>query len=130
MRRQSSQMGPSPPRTKMSVPLTATLPRAPYHQADEPTARQEVAPALRYLEGATFDEAKFSARAVYLAARQCVRCRRVLAQRFDRLGSTLFRDDDPHELACCFDPADGDACTVRLLAACIVLFGRNRENVY
>jgi hypothetical protein len=52
----------------------------------------------------------------------------VIEQRFDRLGSTLFRDDDPYELARCFDGAD--ACTVRLLAACIVLFGRDRESVH
>ena len=115
----------------MLMPLfTATLPRDHYHETDEPPVRQEVAPALRYFQAATFDEAKPLARAVYLGARHCVRCRRVLTERFDRLGSTLFRDDDPYELACCFDAADGDVDTVRLLAACIVLFARNRESVH
>src|SRR5712672_2525887 len=107
-------MGPSPRRTKIPVPLTAALACAHHHQADEPDAPQEVAPALRWFDAATFDAARSPARAVYLGARQCARCCRVLAQRFDRLGSTLFRDDDPHELARCFHRGDSDACTVRL----------------
>ena len=65
---------------------------------------------------------------VYLEAQHCEHCRRILAERFDRLGSTLFSDDDPRDLAACFDGAD--ACTIRLLAACIVLFGRPRESVH
>jgi len=45
------------------------------------------------------------------------------------LSATLRRAyRDPRELACCFDAAD--ACTLRLLAACIVLFGRPRETVH
>jgi hypothetical protein len=111
----------------MPMPLSATLRRAYHYEPDEPAVRPEVASGLRYFEAATLDEARSLARAVYLDARHCARCRRVLEERFDRVGSTLFRDDDPHELACCFDAADG--CTVRLLAACIVLFGRDRESV-
>ena len=112
----------------MPMPLSATLRGGHSYEPDEPAARKEVAPALRYFEAATFDEATSLARAVYSGAARCVRCRRVLEQRFDRLGSTLFRDDDPHELARCFDV--DDVCTLRLFAACIVLFGRDRESVH
>jgi len=124
----SSPMGPSPPRAKMPMPLSATLRGVHRYQPDEPAARPEAVPALRHFEAATFEEAKSLACAVYFDARHCARCRRVLEERFDRLGSTLFHDDDPHELARCFEGAD--ACTVRLFAACIVLFARNRESVH
>jgi hypothetical protein len=114
----------------MSPPLTAVLPLAYYLEPDESPARREVAPALTYFAAATFDEAMRAARAVYLSARHCPRCHRVLAQRFDRLGSALFRDDDPRKLAASFDRADRDGCTVRLLAACVVLFARDRESLH
>ena len=108
--------------------LTATLLRAHHIAPDEPAARSEIAPALPYFGSATFDEAKLPTRTVCLGARRCARCRRVLAG-VDRLGSALFRDDDPRKLARLFDPADRDGCTVRLLAACIVLFGRSRDRL-
>ena len=110
--------------------LTATLPRDLYPEADRTAAHQDVAPALRYFNAATFDEAIPLAHAVYAGARDCLRCRRALSLRFDCLGSTLFRDDDPYELARCFDAAEGDMCTARMLAACIVLFARDRESVH
>jgi len=110
--------------------LSATVSRDRYPEADQPAAHPEVAPVLRYFEAATFDEAMPLARAVYAGARHCVCCRRVLARQYDCLGSTLFRDDDPYELASSFDVADGDVCTVRMLAACIVLFARDRESVH
>jgi hypothetical protein len=109
----------------MLIPLSATLRRAYSYEPDEPAPHPS---GLRYFEAATFEEARSLALAAYLEARHCVHCCRVIEQRFDRLGSTLFRDDDPYELARCFDGAD--ACTVRLLAACIVLFGRDRESVH
>ena len=114
----------------MSIPQSAVLPLAYYLEPNESPSRRDVAPALTYFAAATFDEATRAARVVYLSARDCRRCQRVLAQRFDRLGSTLFRDDDPRKLAASFDRADRDACTVRLLAACIVLFGRDRETLH
>jgi len=110
--------------------LSATVSRDRYQEADQPATQEKVAPALRYFKATTFDEAIPVARAVYAGARDCVRCRRVLARRYDCLGSTLFRDDDPYELARSFDVADGDVCTVRMLAACIVLFARDRESVH
>jgi hypothetical protein len=85
---------------------------------------------LSHFDAVTFDEAKPFARAVYARARACARCSSLLAHRFDRLGSTLFRDEDPRVLARAFDAADRDACTVRLLAACIVLFGRSRVKLH
>lgn len=59
----------------------------------------------------------------------CSRCARVLSQLADRVGSTLFYDDDPRALAQLFDLADRDACTLRLLAACIVCHGRARVSL-
>jgi hypothetical protein len=113
---------------KMHIPVSATLRRAYSFQADEGSALSQVAPALRYFDVTTHGAATRLALAAYLDARRCARCRRILAESFERLGSTLFSDDDPRELARCFDGAD--ACTVRLLAACIVLFGRPREGVH
>jgi len=114
---------------KMHVPLSAALRRAySYEAGDEGEALSQVTPALRCLDAPRLGVAKRLALAAYQDALHCERCRRVLAERFDRLGSTLFSDDDPRELAACFDAPD--ACTVRLLAACIVLFGRSRESVH
>jgi len=45
---------------------------------------------------------------------------------FERIGSTLFIDDDPEELILAFDPAETDGDALRTLAACIVLTGRSR----
>src|SRR5467141_3289234 len=92
--------GRRPERTNMHMRLlSATVSRDRYPEADQPAAHPEVAPVLRYFEAATFDEAMPLARAVYAGARHCVCCRRVLARQYDCLGSTLFRDDDPYELA-------------------------------
>lgn len=88
------------------------------------------APALRYFESASFEEATPPARALYASAEHCPRCRSLLSHRFERLGSALFRDEDPRALARAFAAADRDGCTVRLLAACIVLFGREREPLH
>ena len=113
----------------MPSSLTAALPRAVFITASNSAPSKAVAPAVHYFDAATLDEARPSARAVYANSIHCTRCRSVLNQRFARLGSTLFRDDDPRALARAFDSADRDGCTVRLLAACIVLFGRDREQV-
>ncbi len=112
---------------------SSALARAPLiHFLDEheATAPRSTAPALRYFDAATIDEATPAARALYTSVEHCPRCHSLLAHRIERLGSTLFHDDDPRLLARAFDAADRDACTVRLLAACIVLFGREREGVH
>jgi hypothetical protein len=97
---------------------------------DQPVTARSSEPALAYFEAASFDEAMASARALYRNAKRCRRCANLLGHRFERLGSHLFRDDDPRMLARAFDAADRDGCTVRLLAACIVLFGRERVRLH
>jgi hypothetical protein len=108
---------------------TATALATALHFETGPVASCK-APALAYFAGASFVEARPLARTIYQNASACPRCRRLLEHRFERLGSTLFRDEDPRALARAFDAADRDACTVRLLAACVVLFGRDREGLY
>jgi hypothetical protein len=49
-----------------------------------------------------------------------------LARVFERIGSTLFFDDDPEQLMLAFNADSRDGMSPRLLAACIVLFGRPR----
>ncbi len=112
-----------------SMRAIAVAPLAHFFDAEQPAAPRSTAPALRYFDAATFAEAAPAARALYASVESCPRCHNLLSHRFERLGSTLFRDDDPRVLARAFDPADRDGCTVRLLAACIVLFGRDRERV-
>ena len=82
--------------------------------------------ALRCLDSTSLDEARPSAVSELRAAERCECCKRVLSQLHERVGSTLFRDADPAQLALAFDATDRKECTVRLLAAYIVLFGRPR----
>jgi hypothetical protein len=96
----------------------------------ESLAPTPAVPALAYFDAGTFEEALPNARALYTNAERCARCRNLLAHRFDRLGSTLFHDEDPRVLARAFDAEDRDGCTVRLLAACVILFGRDRERLH
>jgi hypothetical protein len=109
-----------------SMLAIATAPFGHLLTEEQPASRRSTAPALKYFESATFEDAAAPARALYASADHCPRCRNLLAHRFERLGSALFRDEDPRSLARAFDSADRDGCTVRLLAACIVLFGRER----
>ncbi len=94
-----------------------------------PHPSQETAPALGFLEADSFREAADETRMVLSTAPLCPSCRRVLRQMHERLGSTLFYDDDPGVLIRAFDVADRSECTLRLLAACIVEFGRPRERI-
>jgi hypothetical protein len=93
---------------------------------DESLSRGDEPKALRYFHARTFSEAAGSARALLRSAEICPRCSRALAHLYDRLGSTLFRDDDPKALISAFDPEDRNPCTLRIVAACIVLNGRDR----
>jgi hypothetical protein len=113
-----------------SMRARAAAPFAHFLTDDVPAAPRSTAPALKYFAAATFEEAATAARALYASVEACPRCHNLLAHRFERLGSRLFRDDDPRMLARAFDAADRDGCTVRLLAACIVLFGRDRESLH
>jgi len=85
--------------------------------------------ALRHFNATALAEALPAARELISGVVHCPRCSRVLSQRFDRLGSTLFYDDDPRKLIQAFDRLDHDACTLRLLAACIIVYGRDRMPV-
>lgn len=71
-------------------------------------------------------EARTRAEHALKDARRCSCCKGVLEHVYDRLGSTLFLDDDPEQLARAFDDDERDAFTARVLAACIVLSGRER----
>jgi hypothetical protein len=93
---------------------------------DESPAGNEEPKALRFFRADTFWEAARSARDVLRGAQNCPRCSRALAHLYDRLGSTLFHDDDPQALIRAFDPEDQSSCTLKIVAACIVLDGRER----
>jgi hypothetical protein len=108
----------------------AAAPLAHFLTVDDEPAPRSPHPALQYFEASTFEEAAPAARALYASVDHCPRCHSLLAHRFERLGSTLFHDEDPRALARAFDAADRDGCTVRLLAACIVLFGRDRVSLH
>ena len=82
--------------------------------------------ALRTLEANTLTEARREARRVLGQARRCKRCVGLLEHVFERIGSTLFIDDDPAVLMSAFPPAECDGFTRRVLAALIVLNGRQR----
>ena len=88
--------------------------------------RQLGGQAFLYLDATSFEEARQSALRVLELAADCPRCKRVLHQLHERIGSTLFLDDDPRLLARAFDAADREGCAQSVLAACIVLFGRAR----
>jgi hypothetical protein len=97
------------------------LPENESHGADK---------ALRYFHATCLSEAAGPARNAIASAARCRCCSHVIAQRFERIGSTLFYDDDPRTLIQAFDSTDRDACTLKLLAACIVLYGRERTAVH
>ncbi|MDB4971278.1 MAG: hypothetical protein JWN44_6967 [Myxococcales bacterium] len=90
---------------------------------DIPTANNK---ALRYFAAHTMDDALGQAAHELAAARRCACCSSALAHLRDRLGSTLFLDDDPALLAAAFPLHERDRFTPRLLAACILLYGRPR----
>jgi hypothetical protein len=85
-------------------------------------------PAMRTLEAADAIAARLLARGVLKRARQCDCCRNLLNHVFDRLGSTLFLDDDPAQLILAFEPDERDQLSPQVMAACIVLSGRERTS--
>jgi hypothetical protein len=82
--------------------------------------------AVRVLGCRCLSDARREAAQTLKHARRCECCRSLLDHLFDRLGSTLFLDDDPEELALAFDETERDRFSPRVLAACIVLAGRER----
>ncbi len=84
---------------------------------------------MKYFDTTSIHEAAAAARRFLASVTRCSRCLHVISLLHERLGSTLFRDDDPKILAGAFDARDRHECTLRLLAACIILFGRCRVGV-
>jgi hypothetical protein len=81
---------------------------------------------MRLLKADDREEARRHARSVLKVASRWDHSRALLSHLFDRLGSTLFVDDDPEELVLAFEPDERDSLSTRTLAACVVLFGRER----
>jgi hypothetical protein len=84
------------------------------------------AKAFEVLGVTSLRQAKKRATEVLSDALRCPCCQGLLAHLFDRVGSTLFLDDDPSVLERCFEPGERDGSAARVLAACIVLSGRPR----
>ncbi len=82
--------------------------------------------ALLLLDSKSLGDARRHASKVLSDALRCPRCQKLLGHVFDRLGSTLFLDDDPALLECAFESSERDEFSPRVLAACIVLSGRPR----
>jgi hypothetical protein len=82
--------------------------------------------AMQLLKASDRKVARVHARSVLKRASRRERSRALLSHLFDRLGSTLFADDDPEELLQAFEPDERDSLSTRALAACVVLFGRER----
>lgn len=80
--------------------------------------------ALELLGVRGLAEARDRAEQVLRSARRCACCTSLLEHVFARIGSTLFLDDDPMALARAFE--ERDPFSARVLAAYIVLFGRER----
>lgn len=83
-------------------------------------------PALRVLAARDLDEGRRRARELLRAARPCRCCKTATAHVFDRIGSTLFYDDDPAKLREAFDPEERERFTPEILAAAILVHGRAR----
>jgi hypothetical protein len=94
------------------------------------SARKTPAPgylkAFKSLSVESLAEARRRAEHVLAKAERCQRCTSLLNHVFDCLGSTLFLDDDPHVLIGAFKPTECDQFSEQVLAAIIVLKGRNR----
>ncbi|MBU8900943.1 hypothetical protein DRW03_19610 [Corallococcus sp. H22C18031201] len=82
--------------------------------------------AVRLLGAQELSTARRRASHALEGARQCACCRSLLDHLYDRVGSTLFLDDDPEVLAQAFDDGERDRFSPKVLAACIVLAGRER----
>ena len=102
----------------------------PHHLPQpQPPEQRDDPKAPRFFCASTFWEAQGPARAFLTSVQFCPRCSRAYDRLHERLGSTLFLDDDPLALIWAFEPEDRNPCTAQVVAACIVLHGRERESV-
>lgn len=103
------------------------MPNAATHVAERTHASKKL---LHLLGAYDADDAYRLAEHELAGARHCPCCKTLLAHLTDRLGSVLFADDDPDRLAALFSPEERDEFTPRLLAACILLYGRPRVELF
>lgn len=104
----------------------------PDAEPDEPrlgSTDSEISRAYATLGARDLAEAWLLAQRELARARRCGCCSSLLAHVYDRLGSNLFLDDDPLQLAQAFDQGDRDRFTPRVLASCIVVSGRPRVDL-
>ncbi|RKH27356.1 hypothetical protein D7Y13_24885 [Corallococcus praedator] len=85
--------------------------------------------AVRMLGAEGLVDARRRAGQALERAWRCTCCRSLLAHVFERVGSTLFLDDDPEVLVQAFEDSERDRFSARVLAACIVMVGRERVAV-
>jgi hypothetical protein len=110
----------------MRLPSIIQRLHLPFSHETEDTRHESELKAVRMLGARSLSEARREAAQALKHARSCDCCRSLLDHLFDRLGSTLFLDDDPQELAQAFEETERDRFCPRVLAACIVLRGRAR----
>lgn len=81
--------------------------------------------ALRFFHSPTLAAARRQARLDLISAPRCHCCDSLRTHIHRRIGWTFFIDDDPEQLAQAFDAPERESIK-RTLAACILLFGRER----
>ena len=99
------------------------------HPAD-PISSPPRSKALAALDARTATEARAEAERELARARPCGCCVGPRAHLATHVGSILFLDDDPAELQRAIPRAEHAWWTRRLVAACIVLYGRPRLTLF
>ncbi len=100
----------------------------PHDDKEDRLLTEQAQKALAELECDSYDLGRLVARQL-LHRRACAACRAALALLAERVGSTLFLDDDPEQLLHAL-PADIRCdCVRRTLAACVLDRGRRRVEV-
>jgi hypothetical protein len=96
------------------------------HARAAAAARPAATRALATLDAATLLEAHAEAERQLARAPRCGCCLTPRVHLGRYVGSTLFLDDDPEMLRLALPPAERPRWSPRLLAACVVLYGRPR----
>jgi hypothetical protein len=87
-------------------------------------------PALATLGTVSLTHARAEGKRILGRRAHCGCCVSAYVHLSRYVGSTLFFDDKPEQLHRALPPADRDAFSPRLIAACIVLHGRPRVELY